>query len=1377
MLVVGIGASAGGLEALLPFVAQLSPNNNMSYVIIQHSSAKNGGMLVELLRGKTKLDVLEATDGFQLCVNTIYVAPPNRGVGILNGCIQLVQASSATAAKTTIDYLFNSLAGAYQEKAIGIIFSGTGHDGAKGIKAIKEAGGITIAQQPATVKFDGMTKAAIESGNVDFILSPVEAALKLETIAKNGDMPGSEEIESEESVTIRNIVDNILKATDMDFVNYKTSTITRQVSRRMAILHIDDLEAYDQFTKDHPEELIQLANSFLVCVTSFFRDEQCFKALRLAINEIIKGKKAGDDIRVWVPGCATGEEVYSIAMILAEELGAEISRYRVQIYGTDINADAIQAARKGEYGEASLSGLDAALRTKYFFETEFGYTVNKQIRNLVIFSRQDLIKNPPFIHLDLISCRNLLIYFKQPLQEHILKIFHYALVNNGILFLGQAESLWGLNDAFSELYRNSKLFIKNNTPVIRPGMDSKSLTHFNLNRVINSVAPVHQTYKLLGQDKLVEIFAPPSILATREGRVLEFYKNCDIFIKIKQGKADFNLFSIIDATLKTELKAFCHHALSSKKTVTSHPFTLTVGGKLRDYRMRVAPVYHHPSKEELLLITFEEIEHNSDITDVDHDTALRITSMEHELMTARETLHTVTEALETSVDEWQALNEEAQTTNEELQSTNEELETSNEELQSINEELTLVNDELSLKTKELGEANDDLRNVLDSIEKAVIVVDSQLHIHRYNEASKNYFDAYPAEAAPPTLSSLEIAFGCEELNSHIQQVIETGQSWQYKLIKQKQHYELNVYPYRSRHTDNITGAVLTIQDITEQYRAEQQIRLSASVFEAANEAIVITDMDNRIISINPAFTRITGYEKDEVIGRNPNILSSGRQKASFYQSMWKSMEETGKWQGEIWNKRKDGTVYPEWLSISALKDETGKVVRYVGIFTDISASFKDRQTIIQQANYDSLTGLPNRKLFFDRLQQAIANAARTKKLVGVMFIDLDGFKDINDALGHSQGDIVLQRVAKRMVGAFRESDTIARFGGDEFTVLISDLGSDTDIIPTAEKILEAIQAPIAVNDHELNITASIGVTLFPNDGKDVETLLKHADSAMYTAKAEGRNAYRFFTPAMHEKAQKQHSIANDIKSAIKSDQFTVFYQPVYNLFCNRIVGAEALIRWLHPIKGYISPEEFIPIAERLGLISQIGEFVLNQACRFIAGLNADLDEPLSIAVNFSALQFVPGNCAENWLRIIKDSGIGLNNVIVEITESLMMSHQENYIQQLLMLRRHGIKIAMDDFGTGFSSLSYLKKLPVDILKIDKSFIRDVLVDQSDAALVETIIAIAKNFSLELIAEGVEENGQVDFLIAHHCPYAQGYYFSKPIPEEHFENLVLKKITI
>lgn len=1373
MIVVGIGASAGGLEALLPFVSHLSPDTGMSFIVAQHGAAGQPSLLAELLRKASTLPVDEAENDIRLEANKIYVAPHYADISIDNGHIKLTRPTSREVPKASIDYFFKSLAESCQEKAIAIVFSGAGSDGANGLKAVKAAGGITMAQRPESAKFSSMPKVAIERADVDLIVEPEEAAERLTAIARNLENNLERNLTQGTQDAVNLLIDRILSETGMDFVNYKSSTINRQIHRRMAILQIEDFDAYVRHCLENTKEMVCLANSFLVCVTSFFRDEQSFEALRKALKTILQSKSPGDEIRIWVPGCATGEEVYSIAMLLMEELGATISRYRVQIYGTDINARAVQIARRGEYGELALHGLSRQFRDKYFVPLEQGFSVSRSLRDLVIFSRQDLIKNPPFIRLDLISCRNLLIYLNQTLQEQVLKIFHYALVNNGILFLGQAESLWNLNDAFTRLDRNNKVFVKNSTLVIRPDFNPKKVIDFALSSN-DGASPVYSSYKVIGQDKLLERYVPPSILSTREGRVLEFYNHCDDFIKIRQGTADFNLFSIIDPAFKTELKAFCHQALSENKPVKIPPLTLTGGGINRQYRILITPLYHQQVNDCLLLISFEPMAETSDIQTPDHDTAQSIIELKHQLQTTRETLRTVTEALDHSVGEWQILNEEAQATNEELQSANEELETSNEELQSINEELSLVNDELTVKSKELGDLNDDLGNILESIGVAVIVIDNRMRITRYNAVGQRFLQFNTTIENNPTISSLEMLFGRENLVDSVREVIRSRQSVQLKKEKQGKHYELTFYPYRRLAGNEVTGAVLTIEDITEQFLTEQQIRLSASVFDAANEAIVITDENNRIISVNPAFSEITGYSKSEVLGKDPKILNSGKQTKSFYRNLWHTLEETGSWQGEIWNKRKNGEIYPEWLSISALKEAKGAVSKYVGIFADIGESLRAQKLIHQQANFDVLTQLPNRNLFYDRLQQAIVKAQRERKLFGLMFIDLDGFKEINDALGHSLGDRVLQEVAARMAHVFRESDTFARFGGDEFTVLVPNLESETDMIAPTEKILEAIQMPIQADDHELNITASVGITVYPNDGSEAETLLKNADNAMYSAKAEGRNVYRFFTQEMHEKAQRQHRVVNDIKNAVKFERFLVYYQPVIDLQSQRLCGAEALIRWQHPVRGFISPDEFIPVAESLNLIGQIGEFVLAKACHFIADLNNELGAELSIAVNFSSLQFVNGSGVDKWLDMIDKSGIGANNFVVEITESLMMSHKEHYIRQLQKLRSQGIKIALDDFGTGFSSLSYLKQLPVDIIKIDRTFIRDILVDSSDASLVESILDIANNFRLEVIAEGVEDAGQAEFLKSRPCAYAQGYYFSKPLPEEQFRQFALGK---
>jgi len=1368
MFIVGIGASAGGLDAIRTFVSNLKDANNMAYIVAQHMSPDHPCTLAKLLANCTTLDVVKVEESMQLCVNTIYVLPYINEVHCTDDRIIVSQADSTTTPpRPSIDQLFSSLADNYKQQAIGIIFSGSGSDGAQGCKAIKAAGGITIAQPPYSADFDSMPKAAIQLANVDLLLTPEQSANKLAEFAKN---PSSLNLADQDDLPPENsqqIIQQTLKLTGIDFLNYKPATIHRQIKRRMALLHIDTLKNYGLYIKDNHNESTQLANNFLVCVTSFFRDKDSYHSLKQALQDVIKRKSAGDEIRVWVPGCATGEEAFSIAILLAEELGHELSRYRIQIFGTDINSHNINFSRKGIYNETALANLPKSLQDKYFIRQKQFITVNKLLRDMVIFSQHDLLKDPPFIRMDLISCRNLLIYLNSKSQQRILKNFHYGLVVNGLVFLGRSESIGNLTNAFADFNKKHKLYIKRQSKTFRPEINSPLSTVLNTPDESIPTESHEFEYRQLGERKIVEIYSKPTILATYQGVILEFYNDCSAFIKVKPGVADFNLFSILDPLLKTELKSLLHRALNSRDTIFSLPVPLFIDDEEQTYRLSFNLIDSPQTQEQLFLLSFHkilpaDIKKDQCSTEESED----LIALQHELSIRRENLHSVTEALETSIYELQSLNEEAQVSNEELQSTNEELETSNEELQSTNEELTVVNDELADKTDELEQINNDFKNVLNSIKKSILVIDENLTIKQFNENSRKFFNLSSIKTHP-NLSSIEIFFNAESLINEIRQVIKSGLVFQDTLLHQQQYYEIMLYPYINSRTNSKTGVVMTITDITEKYKAEQQLHTAAMVFKTATEGIIVTDSNKQILTVNEAFKEITGYADYEVIGKNPQILSSGKQDKAFYLQMWGAIDNTGKWQGEIWNRRKNGEIYPEWLSISQLLDKDGKSNGYIGIFSDISNLVEAQHIIQKQANFDALTLLPNRHLFFDRLQQAMIQAKRQNKLIGIMFIDLDGFKIINDSMGHSQGDCVLQEVAKRMTHVARESDTFARFGGDEFTCFIANMESESDVIPLAEKLLLAIEEPIKVDNIKLNITASIGVSIYPNNGENAETLIQHADNAMYKAKSEGRNSYQFFIAKMHEQVVSHHRMANDIKIAVKHKMFQVYYQPVIELKTQKIVGAEALIRWNHPSKGFISPEEFIHVAEDLNIMSSIGDFVLQQACQFIAQLNKELPKPLHIAINFSNQQFLQQDCVENSLKIINESNIGCDNVVVEITESLMISGKQNYIQQLNTFREHGVSIAMDDFGTGYSSLSYLKKIPLDILKIDRSFIRDILIDENDASLVETILDIANNFELKVVAEGVEQAEHADFLDKRGCLYAQGYYFSKPVTGEDF----------
>lgn len=556
-------------------------------------------------------------------------------------------------------------------------------------------------------------------------------------------------------------------------------------------------------------------------------------------------------------------------------------------------------------------------------------------------------------------------------------------------------------------------------------------------------------------------------------------------------------------------------------------------------------------------------------------------------------------------------------------------------------------------------------------------------------------------------------------------------------------------------------------------KAGLEIQLAATVFDASSDAIFITDSDNRIISVNAAFCEITGYSAQEVIGQTPAILNSGRHNAEFYHVMWRDLLETGRWNGEVWNRRKNGEIFAELLTINAVRNYRGEISHYVSIFADITEHKQTEEHVRHLAHYDALTNLPNRTLFNDRLGQALINAQRDNGKAAVMFLDLDRFKNINDTLGHGIGDLLLQEVAARLTGCVRQGDTVSRLGGDEFVVLLPELNDEKDARLVAQKLLNAAAFPMVLEGHELHISASIGISYYPMDGANAEALMKNADVAMYRAKEEGRNNYQFYHASMNARSFERLAMETSMRYALSRGEFDLYYQPRFALPEGRIVGAEALIRWNHPDLGMVSPGLFIPLAEETGLILPIGEWVLEQVAAQGKAWQQAGFPPLSLAVNVSARQFRRVDFAAKVLQILRNSGFDPHYLELELTESTLMTHAEENIETLKKLSALGIRIAIDDFGTGYSSLSYLKRLPVDILKIDRSFVSEVPDNRDGAAIVEAIIAMAHSLGLHIIAEGVETAEQLEFLQMRKCNEIQGYHFSYPLPVEQFEQLLLE----
>ncbi|WP_183136023.1 bifunctional diguanylate cyclase/phosphodiesterase [Pseudomonas viridiflava] len=562
--------------------------------------------------------------------------------------------------------------------------------------------------------------------------------------------------------------------------------------------------------------------------------------------------------------------------------------------------------------------------------------------------------------------------------------------------------------------------------------------------------------------------------------------------------------------------------------------------------------------------------------------------------------------------------------------------------------------------------------------------------------------------------------------------------------------------------------LLTIsRDVTERQQMQEKLHLAATVFESTAEGVLITDTRQRINAVNRAFSEITGYSENEAIGQTPRLLASGQHDSAFYAAMWHQLTAEGHWQGEICNRRKNGDLYPSWLTINAVRNKDHVITHFVAVFADISSLKHAQARLDYQAHHDPLTGLPNRTLFENRLQTALLHSEESGSLGAVLFLDLDRFKHINDSLGHPVGDLLLKGIAQRLKENLRDIDTVARLGGDEFIVLLPGLLQPSDAQAIANKLLGCFDAPFQAGEHEFFISSSIGCSLFPNDGTDVATLVKNADAAMYRSKAKGRNRVESYTRDLTSQASERIALEQELRRALDRNELSLSFQPKTSLLTNTLVGAEALIRWSHPTFGEVPPEHFIPLAEENGMILQIGDWVIEQACLHMREWRKAHQPFGPLSVNLAGAQLRQPNLVSRIEQLLADNGLEPGCLQLEITENFIMSQTQEALAVLHKLKKLGVQLAIDDFGTGYSSLSYLKRLPLDILKIDQSFVRGLPEDTHDAAIVRAIIALGRSMQLTVIAEGVENSEQQQFLAAEGCEQIQGYIVSLPLPPEEF----------
>jgi diguanylate cyclase (GGDEF)-like protein/PAS domain S-box-containing protein len=548
----------------------------------------------------------------------------------------------------------------------------------------------------------------------------------------------------------------------------------------------------------------------------------------------------------------------------------------------------------------------------------------------------------------------------------------------------------------------------------------------------------------------------------------------------------------------------------------------------------------------------------------------------------------------------------------------------------------------------------------------------------------------------------------------------------------------------------------------------QRLRLTEAVFDSTREGVLVTSAEGLIVHVNRAFVEITGYQEEEVLGLRPSIFKSGRHDPGFYKALYETLLSTGQWSDEIWNRRKSGEIYPQWQSIRSVKNDNDEITHFVAVFSDISSVKRSERELMHLAHYDALTGLPNRLLFTDRAEQALTHARSNKQSCALLLIDLDHFKHINDSLGHNVGDDLLKAVSERLQGQLEKTVTFARLGGDEFAVLLEGPQQPTHSAELAQTLLEALQQPFELGSQPLFISASIGLSVFPNDALSAEQLLRNADAALFKAKKQGRESYALYTEELTADAQRRVELASELRRAIENNELRVFYQPIHDLLSRRIHGVEALVRWQHPQRGFVSPGEFIPVAEQSGLIADIDHWVLTQACQQMRDWLQRGIAVTFMAVNISSRLFRSGDLDRRVAQVLKDTGLDPAYLELEVTESAVMNDPEQAIEQLHRLRELGLRLSIDDFGTGYSSLLRLKRMPVQKLKIDQGFVAGLPGDDDDVAIVRVIIALARSMGMRVLAEGIEHPEQASFLLENQCELGQGYWFAQPMPAEQID---------
>ena len=1395
--VIAIGASAGGVEAIREFFTHVPPQLGCAFVVIQHLSPDFKSVMAELLKQNTAMPVVTAEHNMPLVANTIYLIPPKYNMHLYGEYLHLIQQDRAVPVHLPIDIFFVSLAKHYPGHSVGIIMSGTGNDGTQGVRALADAGRLVLAQEPSEAKFDSMPKSAIDTSCVDYVLSlqAMPALLSSYVSAPSQFMARHMEHALTDATKVyKQVLDILSQQYHIDFSLYKPKTIARRILRRMQLISVTRADQFIQRVEKDALLREQLLEDILINVTSFFRDKEAFDYLR---DEVIphlldKLSKEKPICRVWIAVCSSGQEVYSIAILFAEAVKRVTFPVDIKIFATDINKKLLEYASHGVYPQAEVEILPPKYVKNYFLPHDDGYQVSRKLRNLVVFAPHDLMTDPPFTKMNLVSCRNFLIYVDPKIQQKILGALRFSLQPGGYLFLGPSESMGDVAPDFSLVKPYWKIFKKTFNDSAQLSLDP-SYVQTNSIQIPPKRASARayqvgnsSTYEnkalltLRAYNQLLKKFIKTGLLLNNDRKLLHVFGDSMDFIHLSAGPLETDVINLLVKPLQAPLGTALNKVSKEKIAVEYTDIAL------RNEQNDLMNVIVSP-----LLDVNNQIEYH--LVELIRQQSANVLSLGPEAKVADKKIysHEIIEELQNELhlshESLQVTVEELEATNEEMQSANEELLAANEELHSVNEELYTVNAEYQQKIDELMQLNNDMNNLMRSSNIGTIFIDKELKIRRYTPAVAKIFHLAIHDIGRP-ISHFSHSLQYDSLVSDIQNVLTMQRIYDIQVSTIHQRiFLLRVSPYLTER-GACDGVVLTFIDfaelnkVTNQFATTEkiqeinlaQVEYSASLYqsallfkahEKAYQAIFdsVTDawwdwnLENNTIYLSAGFKSLMGYAEDELSGdvNEWKNMMDDADRLNLETALQRHLEANVPYHLTLRYCHKTGGTVWVLCRGQAIKDSDGQYRRMVGTHTDITPLKLAENRLAKVASQDPLTRLLNRDALLDILAQRISFGKRSEKLFAVMFIDLDDFKLINDSYGHAIGDQVLVEVAQRLTVSIRCEDTLARVGGDEFIVIAEQLDSPHRASQIANRILSHIAEPFQCGQQHVDLGVSVGIAIFPAGGETAAELIHHADVALYRAKAMGKNQYGFYTERFDKESKRYKNIQSRFIHACEARQCQIRFAPILNMTTETLYAVEAVVQWQDPQLGLVSQNELIAAASQHDFSEMLMRWMVGEIQRHyvelkkaLAGIAYKLFIPL---FDFPAMQQQLFTLLDE--RLIKN-GMQARDIVVTLTESTyvkMLQSKRDLIPQLQTL---GIGGALEDYGAAGASLQRLTETIFTHIKLAVELLDGLDGTPSQRAMLQGIIAICHARDMPVIAKQVTTSEQMETLITLGCHFKQ-----------------------